>query len=214
MPASLSAAIAGLGFGLSLIVAIGAQNAFVLRQGLRREHVVIIVTICALADAMLIAVGVAGLGALIQQLNWLLMVIELIGGGFLIAYGVQAALRAWHPDALSGDVGGTPVPLRTAVTTVLTLTFLNPHVYLDTVLLLGSVSTTYDDLRWWFGLGAMVASILWFSALGFGARLLTPVFTSKLAWRILDLVIAAIMLFLGSRLLVGFVQHLIEALTS
>jgi L-lysine exporter family protein LysE/ArgO len=104
--------------------------------------------------------------------------------------------------------------LRTAVTTVLALTFLNPHVYLDTVLLLGSVSTTYEDLRWWFGLGAMVASILWFSALGFGARLLTPVFTSKLAWRILDLVIAAIMLFLGSSLLVGFVQHLIEALTS
>lgn len=214
MPANLSAALAGLGFGLSLIIAIGTQNAFVLRQGLRKEHVALIVAICALADAMLIAVGVAGLGALIQQLNWLLMVIELIGGVFLIAYGVKAALRALRPDALTGDIGGPPMPLRTAVTTVLALTFLNPHVYLDTVLFLGSVSTTYGDLRWWFGVGAMLGSILWFSALGFGARLLTPVFTSTLAWRILDIVLAAIMLLLGSSLLIAFVQHLVEAMTN
>lgn len=212
MTESYSAAIAGLGFGLSLIIAIGAQNAFVLRQGLRKEHVGIIVAICALADALLIAVGVAGLGALIQQLNWLLMVIELIGGVFLIAYGVKAGFRAVRPDALSSDIGGPPLSLRTAVLTVLALTFLNPHVYLDTVLFLGSVSTTYGDYRWWFGVGAMIGSILWFSALGFGARLLTPVFTSTLAWRILDVVLAAIMLILGSSLLVGFVQHLSEAL--
>lgn len=214
MPASLSAAIAGLGFGLSLIIAIGSQNAFVLRQGLRKEHVGIIVAICAIADALLIAVGVAGLGALIQRLNWLLMIIELIGGAFLIAYGVKAALRAVRPDALSGDIGGPPMSLRTAVATVFALTFLNPHVYLDTVLFLGSVSTTYGDYRWWFGVGAMMGSILWFSALGFGARLLTPVFTSKTAWRVLDVVLAAIMLFLGTSLLVAFVQHLIEALTN
>lgn len=212
MPLTFSAALAGLGFGLSLIIAIGAQNAFVLRQGLRKEHVGIVVLICAAADAALIAVGVAGLGALIQRLDWLLMVIELIGGVFLIVYGIRAATRAVRPDALSGDVGGPPVSLRTAVLTVLALTFLNPHVYLDTVLFLGSVSTTYGDYRWWFGIGAMVGSIIWFSALGFGARLLTPVFTSKLAWRILDVILALIMLFLGGSLLVSFAQHLMMLL--
>lgn len=212
MPLTFSAALAGLGFGLSLIIAIGAQNAFVLRQGLRKEHVGIVVLICAAADAALIAVGVAGLGALIQRLDWLLMVIELIGGVFLIVYGIRAAIRAVRPDALSGDVGGPPVSLRTAVLTVLALTFLNPHVYLDTVLFLGSVSTTYGDYRWWFGIGAMVGSIIWFSALGFGARLLTPVFTSKLAWRILDVILALIMLFLGGSLLVSFAQHLMMLL--
>lgn len=212
MPQTISAALAGLGFGLSLIVAIGSQNAFVLRQGLRKEHIGIIVLICALADALLIAVGVSGLGALIHRLNWLLMIIEIVGGVFLVAYGIKAALRAIRPDALSGDIGGPPMSFRTAVTTVLALTFLNPHVYLDTVLFLGSISTTYGDYRWWFGGGAMLGSVIWFSALGFGARLLTPVFTSTRAWRILDVILAGIMLFLGTSLIISFAQHLGEAL--
>lgn len=203
-----AAALAGLGFGLSLIVAIGAQNAYVLRQGLRKEHVFVIVAICALSDALLIAVGVAGLGAIIQQLEWLLLLIEAVGGVFLCTYGVKAALRAWKPEVLNTETGGKAVSLKVAVGTVLALTYLNPHVYLDTVLLLGSVAGTYEANRWWFAAGAMAGSVIWFSTLGFGARLLAPVFTKPSAWRVLDAIIAAVMFTLGMSLFVSFVQHL------
>jgi L-lysine exporter family protein LysE/ArgO len=205
----LTAALAGLGFGLALIVAIGAQNAFVLRQGLRKEHVFTIVAICALADAALIAVGVAGLGAIITRLDWLLLVIEVIGGVFLCTYGVLAAKRAIRPEVLTAETGGSPISLKVAVGTMLALTFLNPHVYLDTVLLLGSVAGTYGAQRWWFAAGAMIGSVLWFSTLGFGARLLAPVFTKPTAWRVLDAIIAVVMFTLGVSLLVSFVQHLV-----
>lgn len=209
MTPALAAALAGLGFGLSLIVAIGAQNAYVLRQGLRKEHVFVIVAICALSDAALIAVGVAGLGAIIQQLEWLLLLIEVIGGVFLCTYGVMAAKRAWKPEVLNTDTGGAAISLKVAVGTVLALTYLNPHVYLDTVLLLGSVAGTYEANRWWFAAGAMLGSIIWFSTLGFGARLLDPVFKKPTAWRVLDAIIAVVMFTLGMSLLVSFVQHLI-----
>ena len=205
----LTAALAGLGFGLSLIVAIGAQNAYVLRQGLRKEHVFVIVAICALSDAALIAVGVAGLGAIIQQLEWLLLLIEVIGGVFLCTYGVMAAKRAWKPEVLNTDTGGAAISLKVAGGTVLALTYLNPHVYLDTVLLLGSVAGTYEANRWWFAAGAMLGSIIWFSTLGFGARLLAPVFKKPTAWRVLDAIIAVVMFTLGMSLLVSFVQHLV-----
>ena len=208
MTSLFAAALAGLGFGLSLIVAIGAQNAYVLRQGLRKEHVFVIVAICALSDALLIAVGVAGLGAIIQQLEWLLLLIEAVGGVFLCTYGVKAALRAWKPEVLNTETGGKAISLKTAVVTVLALTYLNPHVYLDTVLLLGSVAGTYEANRWWFATGAMAGSIIWFSVLGFGARLLAPVFTKPSAWRVLDAIIAVVMFTLGMSLLVSFVQHL------
>lgn len=209
MTSTLAAALAGLGFGLSLIVAIGAQNAYVLRQGLRKEHVFVIVAICALSDAALIAVGVAGLGAIIQQLEWLLLLIEVIGGVFLCTYGVMAAKRAWKPEVLNTDTGGAAISLKVAVGTVLALTYLNPHVYLDTVLLLGSVAGTYEANRWWFAAGAMLGSILWFSTLGFGARLLAPVFKKPTAWRVLDAIIAVVMFTLGMSLLISFVQHLL-----
>ena len=208
MTSLFAAALAGLGFGLSLIVAIGAQNAYVLRQGLRKEHVFVIVAICALSDALLIAVGVAGLGAIIQQLEWLLLLIEVVGGVFLCTYGVKAALRAWKPEVLNTETGGKAISLKTAVVTVLALTYLNPHVYLDTVLLLGSVAGTYEANRWWFAAGAMAGSIIWFITLGFGARLLAPVFTKPSAWRVLDAIIAVVMFTLGMSLLVSFVQHL------
>lgn len=208
MTSTLAAALAGLGFGLSLIVAIGAQNAYVLRQGLRKEHVFVIVAICALSDALLIAVGVAGLGAIIQQLEWLLLLIEVIGGVFLCTYGVMAAKRAWKPEVLNTDTGGASISLKVAVGTVLALTYLNPHVYLDTVLLLGSVAGTYEAKRWWFAAGAMLGSIIWFSTLGFGARLLAPVFKKPTAWRVLDAIIAVVMFTLGMSLLISFVQHL------
>ncbi|MDH6532761.1 L-lysine exporter family protein LysE/ArgO [Aurantimicrobium minutum] len=206
-----TAALAGFGFGLSLIVAIGAQNAYVLRQGLRKEHVFVIVAICAISDALLIAVGVAGLGAIIQQLEWLLLLIELVGGVFLCTYGVMAARRAWKPEVLTTDTGGKAVSLKVAVGTALALTYLNPHVYLDTVLLLGSVAGTYEANRWYFAIGAMIGSLLWFSVLGFGARALAPVFTKPTAWRVLDAIIAVVMLTIGISLLVSFVQHLVAS---
>ena len=209
MTAQITAGLAGLGFGLSLIVAIGAQNAFVLRQGLRREHVFAVVAICALSDALLIAVGIAGLGAIIQRVEWLLLIIEFVGGIFLLTYGTRAALRAIKPHALSPEIAGTTTSLAKTVSTTLALTFLNPHVYLDTVLLLGSVAGTYGSNDWWFGAGAIAGSIIWFSTLGFGARLLTPAFKSIQSWRVLDSFIAIIMFALGATLLWSFIQRLL-----
>jgi L-lysine exporter family protein LysE/ArgO len=207
MSATPLAALAGLGFGLSLIVAIGAQNAFVLRQGLIREHVLLIVSICAAADAILILAGIAGLGALINSVSWVMLVIELVGGIFVAAYGVLAARRALRDEALTPESGATGMTTLVAVTTTLGLTFLNPHVYLDTVLLLGSVGGTYGVNRWWFGAGAALGSILWFFSLGFGARLLRPVFAKPIAWRILDIAIAVVMFAIAANLLAGFIGH-------
>jgi L-lysine exporter family protein LysE/ArgO len=197
------AALAGLGFGLSLIVAIGAQNAFVLRQGLRREHVLAVVAICALSDAQLNALGVAGLGALVQLVPWLLVVVRVGGAAFLIGYGILAARRALRPSALVADDSTEATPLWPAVLSCLVLTWLNPHVYLDTVVLLGSVAATHGDERWLFGAGAAAGSVLWFSALGFGARFLRPLFAKPVAWRILDGVIAIVMLAIAVSLLLG-----------
>jgi len=200
------AALSGLGFGLSLIIAIGAQNAFVLRQGLRREHVLPVVVICALSDAVLIALGVGGLGSLLQLVPWLITVVRIGGAAFLIVYGALAARRALGPSALVAADDGTTTPVWTAVATVLALTWLNPHVYLDTVVLLGTVAGTYGDERWWFGLGAVAASILWFTALGFGARLLRPLFAKPAAWRILDGIIAIVMIAIAVSLLLGLAE--------
>ena len=201
------AAASGLGFGLSLIIAIGAQNAFVLRQGLRREHVLAVVTICAVSDALLIAVGVAGLGSLLDLAPWLVDAMSLGGAAFLLTYAALAARRAWRPSAISTD-GGGPVTARwTAVTTVLALTWLNPHVYLYTVVLLGSVASTHGDERWWFGAGAVIGSIVWFTALGYGARLLEPLFARPVAWRVLDALIAAVMSAIAVSLLHGLMNR-------
>jgi len=206
MPASLLAALVGLGAGLTLIVAIGAQNAFVLRQGLRREHVLAVVAICAVSDAVLIVVGIAGGGALFTAVPWLVEVIRWVGAAFLATYGVLAARRALRrpePGAEGLSAGTAPVAgsLAAAVVTCLALTWLNPHVYLDTVLMLGTVGNTHGDERWWFAAGAAVGSILWFSALGFGARLLAPVFAKPLAWRILDGAIAIVMFAIAAMLI-------------
>jgi len=200
------AALSGLGFGLSLIIAIGAQNAFVLRQGLRREHVLPIVAICAVSDALLIGLGVGGLGTLLQYVPWLLVVVRIGGAAFLIVYGILAARRAFRPASLIAEDDGTATPLWTAVLTALALTWLNPHVYLDTIVLLGSVAGTHGEERWWFGIGAVVASILWFTALGFGARYLRPLFAKPIAWRILDGVIAVVMIAIAVSLLLGLAE--------
>lgn len=190
----IPAALAGLGLGLSLIVAIGAQNAFVLRQGLRREHVAVVIAICAFSDAVLIALGVAGAGWVFERVPWLVDVVRWAGALFLLTYGVLAARRALRPKALElSTAKGTGASLAAVAGTTLALTWLNPHVYLDTVVLLGSVASTYGELRWAFGAGAMLGSLLWFTALGLGARLLAPVFARPTAWRVLDGVIAVVM---------------------
>lgn len=199
----VTALLAGLGLGLSLIVAIGAQNAFVLRQGLRREHVLIVVVICAVSDAILIAAGVGGLGALIQNAGWALIIVRIAGAAFLTWYGVKSAMRAAKPGVLSADEGGEGMTRAAAIATVLALTWLNPHVYLDTVLLLGSIGGTYGSDRWWFALGAALGSVLWFSALGFGSRALRPLFAKPIAWRVLDAIIAVVMISIAVSLIVG-----------
>ena len=204
--AQLVSMLSGLGFGLSLIIAIGAQNAFVLRQGLRREHVLVVVTVCALSDVVLIAIGVAGLGSLIESAPWLLDAIRIGGAVFLLTYGLLAARRAWRPTVIDADPAGKPMTLRLAVSTCLALTWLNPHVYLDTVILLGSIAGTYDDDRWWFGGGAALGSIVWFAALGFGARLLRPLFARPGAWRVLDAFIAVVMLAIAANLVRGLID--------
>ncbi|MFE5792087.1 LysE/ArgO family amino acid transporter [Streptomyces sp. NPDC056503] len=198
----IPAAVAGFGTGLSLIVAIGAQNAFVLRQGVRRQAVLAVVGICAVSDAVLIALGVAGLGAVVTAWPFGLTVAGLAGGAFLICYGVLAARRALRPAGEALQVKGASAgSVRAAVLTCLAMTWLNPHVYLDTVLLLGSVAADRGSLRWVFGLGAMLASVMWFAGLGYGARLLGGVLSRPAAWRVLDGLVAVMMLAMGVMLL-------------
>ncbi|MGW0566772.1 LysE/ArgO family amino acid transporter [Streptomyces tauricus] len=265
MNSALTAAAAGFGTGLSLIVAIGAQNAFVLRQGVRRDAVLAVVAICALSDAALIALGVGGVGAVVVAWPAVLTAVGLIGGLFLIGYGCLAARRVLKPSALTVEAGaagatGSAVPAgsavsvgtagsvgaagsagsagsagvpsvagavgapgvagaaavrgaggvsgsagsrRRAVLTCLAMTWLNPHVYLDTVFLLGSIAADRGPWRWTFGLGAMLASLVWFAALGFGARLLSPLLARPSAWRVLDALIAVTMIVLGATLIAG-----------
>jgi L-lysine exporter family protein LysE/ArgO len=199
----LLAVVSGLGLGLALIVAIGAQNAFVLRQGLRSEHVVPVVAVCALSDLILIAAGIAGTGALISAAPEAVTLIRWAGAAFLLGYGVLAARRALRPAGALTAGAGHRTPLLSTVLTASALTWLNPHVYLDTVVLLGSVAATHGELRWHFGAGAALGSLLWFSALGAGARLLRPVFARPAAWRVLDAGIALVMVALAVGLLRG-----------
>lgn len=199
-----SAALSGFLLGASLIIAIGAQNAFVLRQGLLRQHVFIICLICALSDALLITAGVAGLGTLISQSPQLITAVTIGGAAFLFWYAYGAFKRALHPEAMHANkqTGGS---LKTAVMTALALTFLNPHVYLDTVVLLGSLSSRFEgESRIAYGAGAAIASFLWFFALGYGARLLQPIFAKPAAWRVLDVLIGVIMSLIALSLLSRF----------
>lgn len=178
--------------GLSLIVAIGAQNAFVLRQGLRREHVFAIVLFAAVSDAILIIVGIAGLGALIQSFPLALEVIRYFGAAYLVWFGVSALRRALNPSSL--DAGqGAGISLGKAIATVAALTYLNPHVYLDTVILLGGIGNQFGAERWLFAIGAATASFVWFFSLGYFAKLLSRFVSSPKFWRVLDGFIALVM---------------------
>jgi L-lysine exporter family protein LysE/ArgO len=191
--------LAGFAASLVLIVAIGAQNAFVLRQGLRREHVLPVVAVCAVSDLALITAGIAGLGAVVGGHPAVVTGIRWAGAAFLIGYALTAARRAVRPAALT-PADRPPANLRATVLTCLALTYLNPHVYLDTVLLLGSVAQQHPH-RWLFGLGAAAASIVWFAGLGLGAGRLAPVLAKPAAWRVLDGSIAVVMAGLGITLL-------------
>ncbi|MDR6120140.1 L-lysine exporter family protein LysE/ArgO [Aeromicrobium sp. SORGH_AS981] len=206
----MTSLLSGLGAGLALIVAIGAQNAFVLRQGLRREHVGLVVAVCALSDVVLVAVGVVGLGRLVESVPWFVDAARWGGAAFLAGYAVLALRRAATGSGESLEVegdahvqaGGLAVRVRPSARrvglTALALTWLNPHVYLDTVVLLGSVAASHGDARGWFAGGAMTGSVVWFAALGFGARHLGRWLREPRAWRLLDGAIGCVMLVLAA----------------
>lgn len=195
--------LTGLATGLALIVAIGSQNAYVLRQGILRQQVLPIVAFCALSDALLIAAGIGGAGVLVRGNDTLMQLTRLGGALFLASYGALAARRAWQGGQLQPDQSRAAT-LMSALTACFGFTFLNPHVYLDTVVLLGSMANQRPDAgRWLFGAGAATGSVLWFSLLGFGARFLAPLFTSVRAWRVLDGLIALTMWALALMLLRG-----------
>lgn len=198
----MSSFFPGFLLSLSLILAIGAQNAFVLRQGLRREHVFWVCLTCAISDALLIAAGVAGFGALAQAVPWFETVMRYGGAAFLIVYGWRNAISAWRGGGTLKADGHVPASLRRTLLTLMALTWLNPHVYLDTLVLLGSISAQYED-RFAFGAGAVLASFTFFFALGYGARLLQPVFAKPFSWRVLDGIIALTMWLIAASLLLG-----------
>jgi L-lysine exporter family protein LysE/ArgO len=186
------AVLPGFLTGLSLIIAIGAQNAFVIRQGLARSHVLLVVAICAIADTVLIFLGTGGLGTLIQSHPSALEFIRWFGVAYLTWFGIKSIRSIFTADAMS--IEGTTTASRSAViASVLGFTLLNPHVYLDTVILLGSISNQFQDDRWYFALGASLGSILWFSTIGFGAQAASRFMTKPIFWKILDSIIAVVM---------------------
>jgi len=198
----ISAFTTGFALSATLIIAIGAQNAFVLRQGLRREHVLMIVAFCALADLLLISVGVAGVARVLGDAPHLTLALTVAGTAFLAWYGIRALARARRANSMNVAEGASRISLRNAVAQAAGFTFLNPHVYLDTVLLMGSIGARQPaDLRFWFVGGAAAASGAWFTTLGFGARLLRPVFRTPRAWQVLDTLIGLTMLGLAASLL-------------
>jgi L-lysine exporter family protein LysE/ArgO len=189
--------------GLSLIVAIGAQNAYVLRQGLARDRVGVVVAICAASDVLLIVAGVAGVGVLVENAGWALDAVRWLGVAFLTVYGVTSLWRARSPEALrAADAPASS--LGGVAARALALTWLNPHVYLDTVLLLGSLAASHGPGgRWWFAVGAGLASVAWFLGLGYGARLLSPLLARPRAWQVLDVLIGLTMLTIAVSLAVS-----------
>ena len=197
----LTSAATGLLTGLALIVAIGAQNAFVLRQGLARRHVGAVVAVCALSDLVLIVAGVSGIGVIVDRAPWVIDVVRWAGVAFLTWYGVSSLLRARRPSSLEAARGDT-ASLRATVLKAVALTWLNPHVYLDTVLLLGSIANA-NPSPWWFTVGAGTASLVWFSGLGYGARLAHRRLSTPRAWQVLDVLIGLTMLAIALRLALG-----------
>ena len=187
----------GFWLGLSFILAIGAQNAFVLKQGIKKEHVFLVSSLCALSDAVLIALGVGGFGYLVEAFPPLQTIAKYGGFAFLLAYGLKSFYSAWrmkHELKLQGE---NVTSTKKIILLTLAFTWLNPHVYLDTVILLGSVSTKFGEDSFIFGAGAMSASFVFFFSLGYGARLLSPFFSKAGAWKVLEFFIGVIMIWLA-----------------
>jgi L-lysine exporter family protein LysE/ArgO len=199
----LTPLIQGYLTSLSLILAIGAQNAFVLRQGIRREHVAAVVAVCAISDALLIAAGVAGFGTVTTALPWIVPAMRWFGAAFLVWYGWLRLQAARQGGEALRPTDTAPAPLRQVLTTCVLLTWANPHVYLDTMVLLGSISTHYAPHETLFGIGAALASFSFFAALGFGARLLAPLFAKPRAWVVLEVIVGLTMWTIAASLLLG-----------
>lgn len=196
----MSALLSGFGLGLSLIFAIGAQNAFILKQGLKRQYVFWVCAICALSDAILISAGVAGFGVLVQQYPWIEPAARYGGAAYVTLYGLQSFHSAWKTRHAMEPTGAVSGSLVRTLLICLALTWLNPHVYLDTMVLLGSVSTGYGEAKHWFGAGAILASFVFFFSLGYGARLLTPIFRRPNAWQWLEVCVGITMLVIAAAL--------------
>ncbi len=199
----VTAAISGFYLSFGLILAIGAQNAFVLRNGLRQTYVLPLVLTCAISDAILITLGVTSFSVISELLPWAAPVLRYGGAAFLIWYGMRSFLAAWKGGEMLETWDGSGQSLRAAVLTCLALTWLNPHVYLDTVVLIGTISTQYGANRIWFGLGATSASFVFFFMLGFGARLLAPLFREPRSWQVLDAGVGLVMWAIAAKLLFG-----------
>lgn len=193
----------GLALGFGLIAAIGAQNAFVLRQGLQRNHVFAICMTCASSDAILVYAGTAGFGALVTSMPWLEALMTVGGAAFLLTYAIKSFRTAINTVQILAPSNSGSTSLKSSIATCLAFTWLNPHVYLDTVVLLGSISANYGAERFHFGAGAITASFVFFFALGYGARLLAPVFANPRAWRVLDFLIGLVMSALAVKLLLS-----------
>jgi len=203
MTSLIPPALSGFALGGSLIIAIGAQNAFILRMGLIRHHVFVLCLICALSDAVLIAVGVAGLGAVVDTNPQLLKFISIGGGLFLMVYAIFAIRRMIFPETMESR-SARSMPIIKAISICLAFTFLNPHVYLGTVVLVGALAAAWQGQeRLIFATGAISASFVWFFALGYGARLLGPLFEKQISWQILDALIAIVMAWLGISIFIG-----------
>ncbi len=220
MDQGIIALLSGFGLCLGLILSIGAQNAVVLRQGLRREHVGIVVLVCVVSDAILQAIGVAGVATLVTSHPWLETVARWAGAAFIVGFALLSARRAWRgggsleaapeaADASEPAAGGVAVATRArsgrlaTLATILAVTWLNPHAIVETTVVLGSVAATHGDARWWFLAGGIAASTLWFVGFGYGARFLAPLLRTERAWRILDGAIAVVMLVIAVTLVTG-----------
>lgn len=198
----ITAILAGLLTGLSLIVALGSQNAYVLRQGILRSHVLVVVSVCAVSDLVLICAGVGGMGAIVSHAGWALEMLRWFGVVFLGWYGIGSFRRVLRPGAL--DAADAPrETLPRVVAKAAAFTWLNPHVYIDTLVLHGSIAATYGSARWGFAIGGCLASIVWFSGLGYGARFLAPLLASRRAWQVLDTLIGCTMIAIAAGLAFG-----------
>lgn len=199
----MTTTLSGFFLSLSLIIAIGAQNAFVLRQGLRGEHVFWVCLTCALSDALLITLGVTSLAAVSRLLPWIEPVLRIGGAAFLLVYGLRSLRAAIRGGETLDPASATVSDLRSTILVVLSLTYLNPHVYLDTVILIGSIASRYPHEEWLFAAGAALGSFVFFFTLGYGARLLRPIFARPQSWQILDMLIAVVMMSLAASLLLA-----------